>query len=95
MMTGLDFKSAQFYQVRGELAENWICEVLKSSPVRIELEDLKWQDWHLTSEVIHIPRTELIFIQSYMTGSIYFTRDPVLSCKQTKAIGLANLLMNY
>ena len=40
MRTGLDFKSAQFDQVRGE-AEDWIkmtgskCEDLKSDPVRI------------------------------------------------------------
>jgi hypothetical protein len=37
MRTGLDFKSAQFDQVRGE-AEDWPgskCEDLKSTPVRI------------------------------------------------------------
>jgi hypothetical protein len=76
-------------------------EDLKSSPS--ELQDLKWHLhlWHLIRWINfdQFQWLNLILIQSYRTASIYctsvFTRYPVLSCEQNKAIWLANVLMNY
>jgi hypothetical protein len=78
-------------------------QLLKWIVVQSELEDLKW---HLIRINHYLKWGELIMIQSKdwiyfdsvpkaKTGSIYFTRYPVLSCEQDKAIWLANLLMNY
>jgi hypothetical protein len=76
-------------------------QLLKVIVVQSELEDLKW---HIIRINHYLKWGELIMIQSKdwiyfdpvpRTGSICFTRYPVLSCEQSKAIWLANLLINY
>jgi hypothetical protein len=85
MRTALDFYSAQFDRVRGNLVQSKLedlkCElILIQSKDRINFLSSPWSWTHQDMD------------QYTSSGYPHY---PVLPCEQNKAIWLANLLMNY
>ena len=75
---GLDFKSSQFNQDESK------CGDLKSSPVRIGGFEMTS---HTNKPLLKVRRINFDPVQGLNSGSVYFTRYPVLSSEQNNSAG--------